>query len=249
MAGRPHPLHHYVLDYISFCLIGWEIQLFGALLQESNSLLYPLKSDTSSPFLSSVLHSQLVQAVPAEGVSEDFTFCPSRHTRREGCQSPWVLRLPLCANKYKRWMSTLLWGIADSKCWGYPRNIPQGRRYGGATFSSTNHHVVAHLVFVGLEWENNVREKLQVSKFFLPALFFFIIAGDVLLKLSWYCYESRAGKQSTPCQELLSFAEAHPQGTTSRTPLPAISLPKAGCANKVNCPPSPSERRLANIIN
>lgn len=67
----------------------------------------------------------------------------------------------------------------------YPTNNPQGRDYGGATFSSTNYHEIAHLVcFLGLEVENNTREILQVSKFFLFALFFVIVAGDTLVKLS-----------------------------------------------------------------
>lgn len=131
----------------------------------------------------------------------------------------------------------------------YPRNIPEGRHYGGATFNSTNHHEISHSVFfLGLELQNNMREKLLVSKSFLPALFF-IVAGDALLKLSWYLYEGRAWKQSTLCQEPQSFPGAHPQGTTCRMPLPAIRLPNTGWTNEVNCPPSPSARRLANILN
>jgi len=41
-----------------------------------------------------------------------------------------------------------------------------------------------YVFFWGLELENHAREKLWISKFFLPALFFFIIAEDALLKFS-----------------------------------------------------------------
>lgn len=107
----------------------------------------------------------------------------------------------------------------------YPRNIPQGRDCAGATFNSTNHHEVARFVFLlGLELENNVTEELQVSTFFLPALFCFIIAGDALLKVSSHCCQGRAGKQSTQ-QGAAGFAGANLRDlhTSPR------NQPKQGC--------------------
>jgi len=123
----------------------------------------------------------------------------------------------------------------------YPRNIPQGRDYGGATFNFTNHREIAHLRFLlGVRAGKSCERKIVDLKI-LPACSVLLYhcrrrPAEILLILlrRWGWKAEHFVLKAT------QIWGAHPQGPAHRTPLPAIRLPNAGWVNEVNCPPCKS---------